>query len=872
MADSDKPQPTAPACDETQPVNIGTKSPRGTKRRSISPRATPPIGHRSPDRRPGNEATEQISVRTTRSLSSPRAMQVAPFRMRGRSAADDMVHYYPSMQELFLQQATRESPAALHSPRSYPRTPRGSIDIGSLQKGEVRNSKEDHSTKPARLFRVPEERTLAPLSEDNEDLSTDLRISPPLPSSLQTSTKIEGDRRKSSVRFGQATYREIENESYDNISPLPSRYTTAVTAFMIVCMCIILFMLYVLTPPPKSKRITLCATKACLDAMTYLENSVDQRVNPCIDFYGHVCSSWTSRTADTGFIRDAQLQFRMKINRTLLEEDNIVPDRHGGHILRYFYKDCHKFMTSQSHPEEPPYQTFRKQFGSLRGFLARTYPSVLVGLIRISLAHGIDSVFGVRLIDDMDYPKLMIYHTRSVRKKLSEDNFQRTDGYLLEFLQNVSESLFPVKSYHQKVLSLDDDVNAVLGGDEPVLEVMSQDIEHLMTHVTPDMLYETANSILPLEYALHHDSKIKIRGFNATRQVITLLDHKLYVDNKLPIIYLYVQLAADVIRLDYHRLFSESAHDVIHICLVESQKILSRTWPYLYASMSEVVSHDSTIETLYTRVVDEIINVDYLNWMDGKTQLLAMRAMTNITIGVFPAAAEMVSLTKTSYTDVVLPNKGFILNYLHLLSNEQLVRHKFPPQADQDHLNQLQLDGPILYVKSLRSIIIPSVYRLPPIYYSTSVPEYFDLATVGALLAKELSEVLGPIEGSTWWSEPTKVSFNRSFQCLMNMHERMTAPGTADEADVTNEIFAWTRSARLAYDLMKSQIVTSKDSLADARRVFFQRFCLMSCSSRQEGQPLTPRQQCMLPLLNMPEFAETFQCPLGGNARLCKIL
>ncbi|KAH6919870.1 hypothetical protein HPB50_028737 [Hyalomma asiaticum] len=51
------------------------------------------------------------------------------------------------------------------------------------------------------------------------------------------------------------------------------------------------------------------------------------------------------------------------------------------------------------------------------------------------------------------------------------------------------------------------------------------------------------------------------------------------------------------------------------------------------------------------------------------------------------------------------------------------------------------------------------------------------------------------------------------------------------------------------------------DSLwPEAQTTFFLRFCLWSCSASQHPSPLTPMERCLLPLHNMPAFAETFGC------------
>ncbi|XP_064485262.1 uncharacterized protein LOC135397586 [Ornithodoros turicata] len=688
-----------------------------------------------------------------------------------------------------------------------------------------------------------------------------------------------GNRRHSSVRFGQATYREYEATYEDDISKTPKNITNIIS-FLVIGGALLLLLSYLLSmlkpASPRSKAAQHCVSKACHDSTAYLDNVTDARIDPCRDFFGYVCSAWANQDADknVGFLQDVRLAVLKKVNQTLVETGTVPPDRHGTHIFYSFYKSCYDFMTSRSAVSELPHATFERHFGSLRHFLEKPYSSVLITLIRLSLKHGVDSVFGVSMVESTVHPELLISRTRSVQHKLSADRDPRMEGYLLDALQNISAASFPVKEYHRKLMSLDDAIQSVFASDEgAVRETQFRDVELLVKEVTAETWLRTVNDVLPPGQKLGPESRIKTRGFNATRQVFCLLDDSSKEqDDKLKMVYLYLQLLAEVLYLDYRRHFVKS--DTIRTCLETSQKVLTHTWSLLFSSASEANNITSTIDTMYASISQSVVDPDYLTWMDSETQLLAKSAVKNIKLIGLPARSS--TGIDTNYAALTL-NGSVIENYIALLRNEQAILHRFPPTAEHALLNKLQLDGTLSYYEPLSSVIVPAAYRIPPILYTNAgEPQYFDFPTLGVLMAREISRVIGPSVGFPWWSAYTKSHFNRSLQCLVKMHERMASPPYMDKMSLAEGIFAWSRSLRIVYDVLRSRSRELKSSTwetTEAQRVFFRRFCLLSCKSDPRPQPLTPRQQCMLPVQNMPEFLEAFRCAQGQGAsvHVCKI-
>lgn len=112
-----------------------------------------------------------------------------------------------------------------------------------------------------------------------------------------------------------------------------------------------------------------------------------------------------------------------------------------------------------------------------------------------------------------------------------------------------------------------------------------------------------------------------------------------------------------------------------------------------------------------------------------------------------------------------------------------------------------------------------------------------------------------------------------SLNCWKDLHQNLSKEqdnvvSNDRIREFANAVFVWTRSVRWAYTSLvrKNEArlhgidAYSADHWMYTQRIFFQRFCLLSCAAAIPSALLTPRMRCLLPLENIPEFFTAYNC------------
>ncbi|KAL1458792.1 hypothetical protein MTO96_027668 [Rhipicephalus appendiculatus] len=107
-------------------------------------------------------------------------------------------------------------------------------------------------------------------------------------------TDTQKGRRKSLVRFGATTIREITQRTRSAIAWHGGQqhhvFIALVAVVLLLLSLAVLILVFVHVEDPLV--LTRCTSANCLSAVRDLERFLDVGVDPCKDFYGHVCRRW----------------------------------------------------------------------------------------------------------------------------------------------------------------------------------------------------------------------------------------------------------------------------------------------------------------------------------------------------------------------------------------------------------------------------------------------------------------------------------------------------------------------------------------------------------------------------------------------------
>lgn len=624
----------------------------------------------------------------------------------------------------------------------------------------------------------------------------------------------------------------------------------------------LVLLLFMLLRPKFGAVLEDCSSVECQRAQSYLDQLLDDAAPPCEDFYGHVCNKWTADRYRTGtnLVEYSVRELFNKVHWNLLDHVTRRPTTDHD-VLERFYELCDDFLKF-SRPTLGNTLTPLRIYADIIGL--SNFTAVLQRLIELSLSRGIDVIFGVDLVRFEDDVFLRLSRGKSLAEKLGEpEHSANLSTYLRRLLQEIPNA--PANGEDFNLKTLVDVDRMVLSYTKAASAVAKYDINSLgvlSEFLSAQGWRDSVNAYLPKGREVDDRSNILASDISAIRKVIHFFEdmagYKLF--------YLYVNILVEVARFDYQRLCcNNSSNEITRFCLNASQSVLTGTWANDFAAYSPEPIQEKNA-TLLFELIMSAADQEPLDWMDGPDKDAAIEILNRVLI--YPTYSSTTrSILKGTYYATANFSNDFPSVYMKLkaLNKKSVLEH--PLREDEAYKNQLILEGNVVFSRRLGSIVVPVAMNTAHIAYAGSVPLHFNMGTLGALLARELSRAIFPQGDSTvTWGERTWIRLDDFIFCvneIANIALNLTLERTQD---ASRELFLWSRGARLAYGGLKQALqkhIGARNWSAywkNAQKTFFRRFCLLSCNSDQTPRPLTPRAQCLLPLANMDEFAGAFDC------------
>lgn len=87
---------------------------------------------------------------------------------------------------------------------------------------------------------------------------------------------------------------------------------------MLLAICVVLALFMLLRPNPLIVN-DICESEECVSANRYMEDLIDTEVDPCQDFYGHVCNKWivekrNTKSRDVDFVESLVQELLLSVD------------------------------------------------------------------------------------------------------------------------------------------------------------------------------------------------------------------------------------------------------------------------------------------------------------------------------------------------------------------------------------------------------------------------------------------------------------------------------------------------------------------------------------------------------------------------------
>ncbi|KAL1421623.1 hypothetical protein MTO96_004012 [Rhipicephalus appendiculatus] len=651
--------------------------------------------------------------------------------------------------------------------------------------------------------------------------------------------------------------------------------------------------------PNRARTPLACLTPECVAARDYLAGLINFSRDACGDFYGYVCSSWIGHRSDGGSFRGDSVAASLdSINESLWRKNDAEGDSPDLRLMHHIYQGCHAYVSERSSKAafRATLESARKlmNWSAIRG--SRDYHVLVTLLVRTSLLVGFHTVLVTELFSENDRTVLRFSCGRSLLRKLSMAG-RRID--LHAALQTVVRD--EAKDI-PRVLEVEELVGHKLDGpdcsadieDRDIAGPLSQFVGGIVPGVNASAWAEAVQDVLVTsgENASQLSDIAVASGVTGFRRV--LLDvvsaggvgvSALYLATHLDLEIAYLELSRWEVRSD--------SEGTARFCVALSRRPLVLSWPWILARILGVRESHEVLRGMFDQIKATAPATTMFAWLPEVTRRAAEEKIGKVNLTL---VSEDMSIPYASLiADWDERRVSFVMFFVKAMSISYALRVRSPPTWAQLVVSHLEERHEVAYSSTTSSIVVPTLYQHAPHLYATGVPSQFNYATVGAVLATRIVDVVAP--------SPTTEAENESFACPFWRAFRRERPGTqksggrglpgvtttpapcacsgcTDASDLRyraiggnsgerlrRDMFLRAQGLRLAYDAL----VASMGPLAsnrylrtlwhEARMVFFIRFCLLYCDADQRLKPtLSSRAKCLLPLHNMPEFGAVFDC------------
>ncbi|KAH7939950.1 hypothetical protein HPB52_019552 [Rhipicephalus sanguineus] len=672
-------------------------------------------------------------------------------------------------------------------------------------------------------------------------------------------------------------------------------------ALFVVCVAAASITLVIMSYGESTNEVA-CVAPRCLEVRSDLYGLVNATADPCVNFYDHVCGHWMDRESGGSFRDDNVRASQVKLQQAIASGRYVKYETEGASVLNQVYAACERYMATETTLAEImraadallSLSTLRRADSNAKvaGFLMRT-----------SIETGLYTVATIMIVRDGAEEPLYLAPSWSLTKRFLRNgdvkDARTSDNDSWRFILQVLEAFPDVQnatSVAQLLYWLDADLNMALQlPRKPVVERSPLDVafEGLVDGVTVTQWMKAANMILPAWRALGRRGVVLMRNPKIVKNVFGVLFSK---GTRTAALYVSAYVASYVAVMERDKLRVRSGEITVPwSCLNRASECLTKTWPQLVGKLVNSQGSVPIIEDMFATIKKVSTYPKVFTWLGERSRALASEELAST-----PAVIQEPIDPKVNYSGLdisgsahgdngslftrsnTLEDDSFVSQYILARRHDLQVRRVSPPTLRELYSVRHGYSGDVAYSQRVGVVVVPGLYQMEPYVYNSDVPAYFSYGTVGALLASQVAKIMHPNyagvrQSGSWWARDTHDRYSRRIRCLVDLHYRLGfkdhVAGSPQEQQAT--MYTVVQGLRLAFDSMEADFRDHAPNYGvfsaywpEAVRIFFMRYCLLWCSASQRPNPLTPREMCLLPVHNMPEFAEAFGC--SKSARYVK--
>ncbi|XP_065300390.1 uncharacterized protein [Dermacentor albipictus] len=594
-----------------------------------------------------------------------------------------------------------------------------------------------------------------------------------------------------------------------------------------------------------------------------LPNKSNPEKDPCENFYERVCYEWSMGRENTTFVRSVvDYAYNFVIGRI---SRSPMPSFIRNDLDQFvaFLKVC---MSDPSFSDTVSgwMSLIRYELGDDYLVLRQwNWSRIMQAVIKKSLVYGLQTIVDVRVGRRPDKPdkaglflsvdgciislfSLNRSDTRAIMSLLREiidelPEFQ----YVTDAAAQVKDIAF---SIHQK-------------RKEPVKKSMlCQNLESIARGVDTSTWLSEINQYVSANMSLENDCIVQTHETTDYRNLFPTLEE---YPTEIRALYINVLMVGQVLRYRYS--YVTHMLSKLHVCMHASRGAFRHLWVKLMMDAAGLQVQVRYLSNLFEGVKQEVIA--HLERIEGsKVTKVAMVALINKTELRPISSAKIMNESLYRYPQLVV---GYHMPQYFLQTLAAQAKRSVNQVMDEDSMIDFKGEAILkpTYNTDDLTISVPFLLLFPPVFYVYREEQFHNFATLGVLLALELVREAGRR------SLLDLRAANENARCRIQRYLRLPGTGSVDPAqhDAT-EVFMWELAVRAALSSLENYTEQSMSSIEASsygeqlKQVFFERFCMLSCAL--PGDDTTSgMKHCVLPLMNIAEFAVTYRCATKSSTR-----
>ncbi|XP_064489493.1 uncharacterized protein LOC135401175 isoform X2 [Ornithodoros turicata] len=624
-------------------------------------------------------------------------------------------------------------------------------------------------------------------------------------------------------------------------------------AVFVTCVLAFLFS----KPTSKSQKAfgrDMCQGSSCREMYDFTNSIIDPSVNPCEDFYRHVCKQWIKRNGDgpSSYIDEAVQKFRKAVYDDLtVVHDGQPPIGTIRNGIKEFYDSCRTFLSKDTSMTV----LLRNIATSFDIHLVKWLRSIAISdvfynMVEISLRLGIPTALNVtyRTSKRPNRSKTMPPKVHvDVGTTLSSIFGQRLDVNLQMYLRIVINTmdLSPAES-EVDLEKLDVLFSKTLAGKHKGISVR-RTFKTLPSSIKPDTWIAALNKLVA-NHTFTLESTVLVHRLPAVQERLKLIS---VLAPKNRNIYLLLLVLSHVLVHDFRHKYLQQGRPEYECLRLTSQYLAPHFHIYVAATFQPETAEDkvmSMMSKIHSNVQTELRS-------SGSASLQLKQTMRRFHIW---------SKTVKNYSAPLLQHLSgdFITNVAQVLEIDQALRTASEGAVTLP-FSYWQYNGIIGYLPEHEKIVVTTVHLLPKLFDLSSGNQRFNYAALGTALGEGL--VLSAL-GNTVVSRSNQLK-GYNLQCYEELISRRIKDRSITGHHV-QELLAVIIALKVSHDLSHERKHEKAEDDHDV--IFFRRFCLTNCGTLSSQHRYLPGDlRCNIATAMMQQFRNAFKC---GNTSLytCK--